>query len=309
MATQRDLDAHYTLIDKVFRLSLGEKCSYSCARFDGDFSRTLEEAQRAKHQFVVEACNIGRGTRVLDMGCGWGAFIDYADKLGAKTRGVALAKGQTDACIRNGLNVTHMDFRDITADTFGPFDAVVAMGSTEHLCSVEQYRAGERDTIYSTYFAQVASLLPIGGRFYCQTMVFGPNMVRFEDIRFNQTDLWKKKEEYTNEELVDILCQIFPGSWLTHGKEGLIAPASKYFTVVSIDSGRLDYIETIKRWSQAVKRFDLRKYLFFAGLLPEYLTSRPFRAFVQRWKSDANIPLFEREVFEHYRVVFEKVRD
>ena len=183
------------------------------------------------------------------------------------------------------------------------------MGSTEHLCSVEQYRAGEQDAIYKAYFEQIAGLLPVGGRFYCQTMVFGPNMVRFGDIKFNQTDLWKRKEEYTSEELVDILCQIFPGSWLAYGKEGLLNPASPYFKVVSIDSGRLDYIETIKRWSAAVKRFDLRKYLFFATLIPEYLANRAFREFMRRWESDANIYLFEREVFEHYRVVFEKVRD
>jgi cyclopropane-fatty-acyl-phospholipid synthase len=294
-------------MDKIFRLSLGEKGAYSCARFDGDFSMTIGEAQLKKHKFIVDGCNIKKGTKVLDMGCGWGAFIDYLNKLGAETFGVVLAKGQADACIKNGLNVKHMDSKDITPETFGKFDVVTAMGSPEHLCSIEQYKAGLQEEIYKTYIKQVADLLPVGGRYYCQTMVFGPNMVKFEDIPFGKTDIYKK--EFTNEELMDILCQVFPGSWLPYGKEGIIEPAMKYFKVISIDSGRLDYMETIERWSEAFIKFNFKKYLYFVSLLPKYLRSKSFREFIQRWRTDANIFVFEREVFEHYRIVFEKVND
>jgi cyclopropane-fatty-acyl-phospholipid synthase len=307
MAIQKDLDALYTVMDKIFRYSVGEKGAYSCARFDGDYSMTLEDAQLKKHQFIVDGCNIKKGTKVLDMGCGWGAFIDYLNKLGAITYGVVLAKGQSDACIKNGLNVTHMNTKDITPETFGKFDAVTAMGSPEHLCSVEEYKEGKQEEIYKTYFKQVADLLPIGGRFYCQTMVFGPNMVKFEDIKFNQTDIWKK--EFSSEELMDLICQVFPGSWLPYGKEGLLEPASKYFKLVSIDSGRLDYIETIKRWSKLFVKFSFKKYCYYASLVPVYLFSKSFREFVRRWRIEVNMMLFEREVFEHYRIVFEKVND
>ena len=132
-------------------------------------------------------------------------------------------------------------------------------------------------------------------------------MVKFEDIPFDKTDIYKK--EFTNEELMDILCQVFPGSWLPYGKEGIIEPASKYFKVISVDSGRLDYMETIERWSQAFMKFNLKKYLYYVSLLPKYLSSKSFREFIQRWRTDANIFVFEREVFEHYRLVFEKVND
>jgi cyclopropane-fatty-acyl-phospholipid synthase len=307
MATQKDLDAHYTVMDKIFRLSLGEKGAYSCARFDGDFSMTIEEAQLKKHQFIVDGCKIKKGTKVLDIGCGWGAFIDYLNKLGADTYGVVLAKGQADACIKNGLNVKHMDSKDITPVTFGKFDVVTAMGSPEHLCSIEQYKAGQQEEIYKTYFKQISDLLSIGGRFYCQTMVFGPNMVKFEDIPFGKTSVWKK--EFTDEEMMDIICRVFPGSWLPYGKEGIIDPAMKYFKIISIDSGRLDYIETIKRWSEAFIKFNFKKYLLYAYLIPKYLTSRSFREFIRRWQTDINLLIFEREIFEHYRIVFEKVND
>ena len=307
MATQKDLDAHYTIMDKVFRLSLGEKGAYSCARFDGDFTMSLDDAQLKKNRFIAEKCNIKKGTRVLDMGCGWGAFLDYLNSLGAVTYGVVLAKGQADACIKNGLNVRHMDSKDITPETFGKLDVVTAMGSPEHLCSIEQYKEGRQEEIYKTYFKQVASLLPVGGRFYCQSMVFGPKMVKFEDIPFNKTDLYKK--EYTDEELMDIICRKFPGSWLPYGKEGLTEPAKSHFKVISIDSGRLDYIETIKRWTAAFGKKSVRKYLYFATIAHKYFTDPSFKEWVVMTGIDANQIIFEREIFEHYRIVFEKVND
>ena len=165
MAVQKDLDAHYTRMDKIFRLSLGEKGAYSGARFDGDFTMSIEEAQLKKHKFIVEGCNIKKGSKVLDIGCGWGAFVDYMTKMGVNAYGVVLAKGQADACIKNGLNVKHMDSKDITPETFGKFDAVTAMGSPEHLCSVEEYKAGKQNDIYKAYFKQVSDLLPVGDVF------------------------------------------------------------------------------------------------------------------------------------------------
>jgi cyclopropane-fatty-acyl-phospholipid synthase len=307
MAEQEHLDAHYTRMDKIFRLSLGEKGAYSCARFDGDYTMATEDAQLKKHQFIVNGCNIKKGSKVLDIGCGWGAFVDYLTQQGVNAYGVVLAKGQADACIKNGLNVKHMDSKDINPETFGKFDAVTAMGSPEHLCSVEEYKAGKQSEIYKTYFKQISDLLPVGGRFYCQAMVFGPKMVKFEDIPFDKTDL--KKKEFTDEELMDIICRVFPGSWLPYGKEGLIDPASEHFKVISIDSGRLDYIETIKRWTAAFVKFNFRKYLLFASFIPDYLFSRSFREWMRRFRIQANLLVFEREIFEHYRIVFEKIKD
>ena len=308
MANQKELDAHYTRMDKIFRLSLGENGAYSCARFDGDFSMSLDAAQLKKYQFIIDNCNIKKGSKVLDLGCGWGSFIKHLNDMGADASGVVLAKGQADACIKNGLKVKHMDSKDITPQTFGKFDIVTAMGSPEHLCSVEEYEAGKQDIIYKQYFKQVASLLPVGGRFYCQSMVFGPKMVQYKDIPFNKTDLQKK--EFTHEEYIDILCRVFPGSWLPYGKEGLINPATdEHFKLISVDSGRLDYIETIHRWTALFTKFSLRKYLYFATLAPNYLFDPSFREWMRRFKIQANLHVFEKEILEHYRIVFEKVKD
>ncbi len=201
-----------------------------------------------------------------------------------------------------------MDSKDITPDTFGLFDAVCAMGSPEHLCSVEQYREGKQEEIYKTYFKQISDLLPVGGRFYCQTMVFGPNMVKFEDIKFGQTNVWKNRKDYSGEELMDLVCDVFPGSWLPYGQEGMEEPAKAHFKLISSDSGRLDYIETIARWTAAFNKFNLEKYGLYATLLPK-LFSSDFRKWVRRYQIAPNLQVFEREIFEHYRMVFEKVKD
>ncbi|HUM46635.1 MAG TPA: class I SAM-dependent methyltransferase, partial [Chitinophagales bacterium] len=80
MADKKDLDFTYTTIDKIFRLSVGETGDYSGAKYDGDFSMTLEAAQKAKHKFIADSLNIGKGSKVLDMACGWGPFSSYIIK-------------------------------------------------------------------------------------------------------------------------------------------------------------------------------------------------------------------------------------
>src|SRR4051794_15320759 len=72
MADRRDLEFTYSLIDRIFRLSLGELADFSGAKYDGDFSMTLEQAQRRKHDYVAEQIGIGPGRRMLDLGSGWG---------------------------------------------------------------------------------------------------------------------------------------------------------------------------------------------------------------------------------------------
>jgi len=53
MADRRDLDFTYSLTDRVVRLSLGELADFSGAKYDGDFSLSLEDAQRRKHEYVT----------------------------------------------------------------------------------------------------------------------------------------------------------------------------------------------------------------------------------------------------------------
>ena len=91
MATQADLEFTYSLIDRIFRLSLGEMADFSGAKYDGDFSLTLEEAQRRKHDYIAEQIGIEPGRRVLDLGCGWGPLLNYVRSRRATGLGVTLS--------------------------------------------------------------------------------------------------------------------------------------------------------------------------------------------------------------------------
>jgi len=299
VATARDLDFIYTTIDRLFRLSIGEQADFSGAMYNGDFTLSLEAAQRRKHEFVAEQLGIGSGTRVLDLGCGWGPFLEFVRRRGAVGTGVTLSRGQAAACRRHGLDVHVMDCRAVTRETFGGFDAVASLGAFEHFCSREEFAAGRQEEIYGTLFRSVRSLLTPGRRLYLQTMVFGRKMIPPGDISLDAPRL-------SDGHVMALLQATFPGSWLPSGLEQIVRTASPGFRLVSSSSGRLDYIETIRQWRRRFGEFGLRKLAVKLTLLPKYLTSSEFRnAFVSG--ISANTICFERELLDHYRIVFEAV--
>ena len=300
MANKNDLNFTYTTIDEIFRLSLGEMADYSGARFNGDFSLSLEEAQLQKHRFIADSLNIKSGSRVLDMACGWGPFLNHLRKIGAKAIGVTLSTGQAAACNKNGLKVEIKDCREITPKDYGTFDAVSCIGGLEHFCSIEEYQQGKQDEVYRNFFKNVYDLLPVGGRYYMQTMVFSKNMLPLEQIDINAP---KESDAY----MLALMVKEFPGSWLPYGYEHVVRCAAPYFKLVSQSSGRLDYIETINRWRKGFRKFNLKKYFLYASLIPKYLTDKEFRHQVAVLKVSPNKVCFQREIMDHYRLVFEKV--
>src|SRR5438309_9277496 len=66
------VQAHYDLSDEFFALFLDPTMTYSCAKFDSA-ETSLAEAQVAKIELSLGKCELKRGQRLLDVGCGWGA--------------------------------------------------------------------------------------------------------------------------------------------------------------------------------------------------------------------------------------------
>jgi cyclopropane-fatty-acyl-phospholipid synthase len=299
MADRTDIDWTYSLTDRVIRLALGELADFSGAKYDGDFSLTLEQAQRRKHDYIAEQIGIGPGRRVLDLGCGWGGLLNYIRNRGATGLGVTLSNAQLQSCRRHGLDVHLVDARRVNRDTFGPFDAAASLGAFEHFCSPEDHEAGRQDEIYRGLFENVAGLLPDKGRFYLQTMVFGRNMIPIEQVDRNaprESDAW----------YLAMMRAAFPGSFLPFGQEQVIRCAEPHFKLVSSVSGRLDYIETIAQWDKRTEAWNPRLALLKLRLLPRWLTDSNFRFAYTSGGDSSNSECFKRELMDHYRLVFEK---
>lgn len=298
MADRDDLEFTYSLIDQIFRLSLGELADFSGAKFDGNWSLSLEEAQRRKHDYVGEQIGISAGRRILDLGCGWGPLLSYVRERGAEGVGVTLSGAQAKACRRHGLDVHIRDATTLALEDFGDFDAIASLGAFEHFCSPEDYAAGLQEERYRGIFERIATLIPSGGRLYLQTMVFGRKMIPVEEVDIaapRHSDAW----------YVALMGKQFPGSWLPFGDEQVIACADPHFGLVSSVSGRLDYLETIRRWRERFGAPGARKTLVKLRLIPHWLTNPDFRLAFTSGVS-ANSVCFERELLDHHRMVFEK---
>ena len=300
MANKSEVERTYSPLDFIFRRSLGKTGDYSGALFDGDFSLTLEEAQRRKHQYVMESLELAAGDRLIDLGCGWGGLLTYMQSKGVAGIGVSLSSRQVASCRTHGVEAYERDCRTVSAEEFGQFDGVASLGAFEHFCSVEDGQQGVQGEVYRRFFANTATLLSRGKRFFLQTMVFGPNMIDYDEVSLDAP--WG-----SDGHVLALMGWGNPGSWLPSGLDQVVESASPDFEVVSAKSGRLDYIETLNRWSRAFKRFDLPKYTVYGSMLPRLLVSGDLRRYIDFLKINPNRVCFERELMEHYRIVFERM--
>jgi cyclopropane-fatty-acyl-phospholipid synthase len=298
MAQKAQIEETYNYMDELFRLCYGECGDCSGAMYDLDFRKSLEEAQKAKHDYILANLEISAGTRVLDVGCGWGPMLKAVRDAGAHGVGLTLSTRQAEACRRNGLEAHVLDWREVRVETLGKFDAVVSVGSFEHFCSREEFLAGRQESIYIQFFEWCSNLLPEGGRLFLQTMLWGRNAPRPHEVSM-------RARRGTNEYIVAVLEKFYPGSWLPSGVDQIIMCAEPYFEVLSLKNGRLDYIETMNQWSKMWK-------VNFATLLAVLKTSRYFlldRNFRYKMESlifSYNRECFKREVMDHQRIVLRR---
>src|SRR5215475_4901302 len=88
-SNQADIQVSYDVDNEFFRLWLDERMNYTCALFEG--TDNLEEAQLKKLAWLSEAAQVKKGGTALDIGCGWGANLEYL----ALVRGAGEAHGIT----------------------------------------------------------------------------------------------------------------------------------------------------------------------------------------------------------------------
>ena len=308
MANQQEIEETYNFMDEIIRVSFGEYADVTCALYNGDFSKTLAQAQKDKHDNILKAIHFKEGARVLDIGSGWGPMLKAVEEGGGHAIGLTLSTKQVEACQRKGLEVYLQDWKDITVDTFGTFDGIVCVGAFEHFCSVEEYLVGKQDHIYERFFRLCHELLPEGGRLYLQTMMLGKNAPEYASLSL-------EAEKGSNEYIGAVLGKFFPGSWLPFGEEHILRVAGPYFELISDNNGRLDYIETMEQWSRLWNftfsnfkppYFSFPKLLAVSKLVPRFLTDKDFRCRMELIRNGYDKESFKREILDHQRLIFQK---
>src|ERR1700751_3286691 len=92
--SRRNVAHHYDLDGRLYSLFLDSDRQYSCAYFETQ-QDSLDDAQLAKKRHLVAKLILKEGSRLLDIGCGWGGLALYAaETCGARVTGITLSQEQ-----------------------------------------------------------------------------------------------------------------------------------------------------------------------------------------------------------------------
>jgi cyclopropane-fatty-acyl-phospholipid synthase len=300
MANRDQIEATYNYMDPLFRASLGNNPDITAAMFNGDYSKSLADAQRDKHAYILQEIAFRLGFRVLDIGCGWGGFLTTVREKGGDGIGLTLSSTQVKACTSSGLNVYLGDWKELDVTTFGSVDCIVSVGAFEHFCSEDEYLAGKQEAIYAKFFHLCGALLPKGGRLYIQTMTWGTQVPNPDDITLDHP-------RGSNEYLLATIRKFYPGSWLPSGLDQVTRTAAPFFNVISTVNGREDYIETLSRWGGSLLTFHPKKLLAAIQTFPYLFRDPDFVHRLRMLAGNYQLECFKREIMDHYRIAFERL--
>ena len=312
MALLKDIQFSYDDLDGFFGKALGtEYPDFTCALYNGDFTLTLDEAQKRKRDFVLNSLQFERGKKILDIGCGWGNMLNWIREKGGAGVGVTLSPAQARRCQKNGLEAHLKDWKEMRQTDFGRFDGIVSLGAFEHFCSMEEFVGGRQERIYSNFMKLCSDLLPSRGRLFLQTMTWGKNLPWGAQYPTKMEEFKKLLDPRaplrSDERTLYLVVSFFPGSFLPKRKEQILETASPYFNVVNESNGRLDYLQTVRKWEEAMLKNGSGSSQFTLKVLAKYCFGGPQgRAWINTIKESAMMHVFAGQIFDHYRLVFEK---
>ena len=221
----KNISYHYDLGNDFYKLWLDDTMTYSSALFSTS-QESLENAQVAKYASMIDQMGVKPGDHVLEIGCGWGGFAEYAAKeRGLKVTGLTISKEQLDFARKrinnNGLgdkvNLKLQDYRDET----GVYDGVA---------SIEMFEAvGEK--YWPIYFNKVKQCLKPGKQATLQ-------IITIHDSRW---EVYRKGVDFIQK-------YIFPGGMLPSPTVLRQEVAKAGLNVQhSIEFGK-SYSQTLRRW-------------------------------------------------------------
>ena len=220
----KNVHAHYDIGNEFYQLWLDPSMTYSSAIFNSTDEELLS-AQENKYERILKKLKLKNGDHILEVGCGWGGFMEYAARNGFKVTGVTISKEQYEfakkrlAKFGNLVKVNLQDYRDID-------------GKYNHIVSIEMFEAiGEK--YWKKYFKMLFSILKPGGKLIIQS------------ITINNNDFFSYRK------CSDFIQQyIFPGGMLPSPKILKdVAVKQGFIYSGDLEFGR-DYGITLKRWEE-----------------------------------------------------------
>jgi cyclopropane-fatty-acyl-phospholipid synthase len=220
-----NIAAHYDLGNDFYRLWLDDSMTYSSALFRSG-QESLEKAQEQKYESMVDRMGAREGDHVLEIGCGWGGFAEYAaGKRGLRVTGLTISQAQYDYSVerirRAGLS-DRVEFRlQDYRDEKGHYDGIA---------SIEMFEAvGEK--YWPVYFGAVRDRLKPGRNATLQ-------IITVPDDRF-----------VTYRKTVDFIQKyIFPGGMLP-------SPAALAQEIAAAGLALKGHIEFGESYSQTLRRW------------------------------------------------------
>lgn len=225
--SKQNILAHYDLGNAFYEAWLDRSMTYSSARFDAGLD-DLEDAQRAKYGAIAERLDLKPGEHLLEIGCGWGGFAEFAAReYDVRVTGITISDAQFDyareriarAGLGSQVEIRSQDYRDLT-------------GSFDKIASIEMLEAvGER--FWPGYFARVAQLLRPGGRAALQSIT----------IRDDLFDQYRARADF-------IQRFIFPGGMLPSLQRLRQEAAGAGLEWGGFDAFGASYARTLSEWSR-----------------------------------------------------------
>ena len=167
--SRKNIEHHYDIGgkkgEKLYDIFLDTKHRlYSCAYWKDD-TKTLEDAQQNKIEHIVKKLDIKEGSKVLEVGCGWGGMaLEIAKQKKCEVTGISLSKNQIQYCkekakelgLDNQVKFELIDYREAK----GQYDRIYSVGMFEHV--------GKK--FYHTFFKSMNNLLKEDGLFLLHTI-------------------------------------------------------------------------------------------------------------------------------------------
>ena len=237
-STKDQVQVSYDVSNEFFRLWLDERMNYTSAVFEND-GQSLEAAQLNKLRILAEFAHVTPDSTVLDIGCGWGANLEYLSTTrGVKNAyGVTLSSGQMEEINRRkipGVKAYCCDYKDHQPEA--KYAAVISICMIDHLCSPEEARQGKAVDNFRKYFKTVHQWTKPGTWFGLQ------HIVRNRVPR-DKKDL---------EDVHWVTHVIFPGG-LNPRIEEVVQAVNPYWEIVEMHSRRMHYRRTTFEWRRRLR--------------------------------------------------------